>query len=383
VINEGLAHISDRLLFIAVVLYAVAMLGYAAEFAFGRCGRASADAIDDVVARTQVPADVSELALVGPGSNAATAGATGTTVVLPADPAPTAPRGPVLGDGTVVDLDEPAGGGGLLHRGIDPGAPTGGAGILFGRVALGLTLLGWAAHVGSITTRGLAAHRVPWGNMYEFSSMLALVAVTAYLVLLLRQPVRYLGAFVMLPVVCYLGIAGTVLYTPAGPLVPALNSYWIKIHVVAVIFASGVFALSAVLTALYLVRARYDSVVAAGREPGSVARVGRLLPDAKKLDTNTYRVVAFAFPIWTFGIIAGAIWAESAWGRYWGWDPKETWSFITWVIYAGYLHARATAGWKGRKAAVISLLAFACLTFDFYGVNLWFAGLHSYQGPGV
>ncbi len=371
-VNLGLAHDSDRLLFIAVVLYALAMLGYAAEFAFGRRARVTADRIEVEVAKVEVPADVSALALVGPASGALT---TGSVV--------TAPTGPVLGDGTVLDLDEPAPRLGRWRRPTDPGAPRGGVGEGLGRLALLLTVAGWAAHVGSVTTRGLAAHRVPWGNMYEFSSMIALVAVTAYLVLLLRQPVRYLGAFVMLPVVSYLGIAGTVLYTPAGPLVPALNSYWIKIHVVAVITASGVFALSAVLTVLYLVRARYDSVVARGDEPGSVARLGALLPDASKLDTNTYRVVAFAFPIWTFGVIAGAIWAESAWGRYWGWDPKETWSFITWVIYAGYLHARATAGWKGRKAAVISLVAFACLTFDFYGVNLWFSGLHSYQGPGV
>ncbi len=370
-VNEGLAHVSDRLLFLAVVLYAFAMLGYAAEFAFGKRARATADAIEDEVARIEVPADVSALALTASGPQ-------------PVVERPASYHGPVLGDGTVVDLDAPEPRRRPWRRDpADPGAPRGGRGDALGKGAVALTVIGWGLHIGSVTTRGLAAHRVPWGNMYEFSSMIALIAVTTYLVILLRQPIRYLGAFVMLPVVCYLGIAGTVLYTPAGPLVPALNSYWIKIHVVAVILASGIFAVSAVMTALYLVRSRYDTVTAAGREPGSVARLGRLLPDAKKLDTNSYRVVAFAFPIWTFGIIAGAIWAESAWGRYWGWDPKETWSFVTWVIYAGYLHARATAGWKGRKAAIICLVAFAALTFDFYGVNLWFSGLHSYQGPGV
>ena len=368
-VDIGMAHTSDRLFFIAVVLYALAMLGYAAEFAFGRRAGAYAAGENELVAEERVPDDASELALVG---------ATATSAAATA-----APAGPVLGDGTVVALDAPRPARSRLRRPVDPDAGSPGAGALFGRIAVWLTLAGWAVHIGSVTTRGLAAHRVPWGNMYEFSSMIALIAVTVYLLLLLRQPIRYLGAFVLLPVVCYMGVAGTVLYTPAGPLVPALNSYWIKIHVVAVITASGVFAVSAVITALYLLRSRYDAVLAAGGEPGQVARLGRLFPAAAKLDTQAYRVIAFAFPIWTFGIIAGAIWAESAWGRYWGWDPKETWSFITWMIYAGYLHARATAGWKGRRAAVIALIGFAALTFDFYGVNLWFSGLHSYQGPGV
>lgn len=375
-VDIGLAHTSDQLFFVAIVLYALAMLGYAAEFAFGRRATATAaatvaDAIEAVVARTAVPADASELetALVGQRS---AAGARSTS-------------GPVLGDGTVVEVDAPRPVRSRLRRPIDPdvGADPSSNGAVFGRIAVALTVLGWGIHVASVATRGLAAHRVPWGNMYEFSSMIALVAVTAFLLLLLRQPVRYLGAFVMLPVVCYMAIAGTVLYTPDGPLVPALNSYWIKIHVVAVITASGLFALSAVLTVLYLIRSRYDEVVARGDEPGPVARMGKLFPAASKLDTNTLRVVTFAFPIWTFGVIAGAIWAESAWGRYWGWDPKETWSFITWVIYAVYLHARATAGFKGRRAAMIALIGFTALTFDFYGVNLWFSGLHSYQGPGV
>src|SRR4051812_20504512 len=127
-----------------------------------------------------------------------------------------------------------------------------------GTVAVVLTVAGWLLHVGSVTTRGLSVHRVPWGNMYEFSSMVSLVAVTVFLVLLSRQPVRFLGAFVMAPVVLYLGLAGTVLYADAGPLVPALNSYWIKIHVVAAITASGAFMVSGVITALYLLKDRWE-----------------------------------------------------------------------------------------------------------------------------
>src|SRR5438477_114134 len=111
-----------------------------------------------------------------------------------------------------------------------------------------------------------------------------------------------------------------------------------------------------------------------------VATRRNILPPSETLDRLAYKTIAFAFPIWTFAVIAGAIWAESAWGRYWGWDPKETWSFITWVVFAGYLHARATAGWRGRRAAVIALIGFASLLVTYYVVNLWIVGLHSYKG---
>jgi cytochrome c-type biogenesis protein CcsB len=276
-----------------------------------------------------------------------------------------------------------------------------------GMAAVGLTVAGWGCHLASVVTRGVAVHRVPWGNMYEFSCMVTLVAVTIYLLLLMRQKVRYLGAFVMAPVVLYLGLAGTVLYAAPGPLVPALNSYWIKIHVVAAIVATGAFLVSGVVTILYLLKERWErgcpplrvalrqrlrsplrpARVSLG--PGTAAAVEmgaargglmRSLPAAASLDRLAYRIITFAFPVWTFAIIAGAIWAEQAWSRYWGWDPKETWSFITWLGYAAYLHARATAGWRGRRAALLSLIAFACLLVDYYVVNTVITGLHSYAG---
>jgi cytochrome c-type biogenesis protein CcsB len=276
-----------------------------------------------------------------------------------------------------------------------------------GVAAVAVTVIGWLAHIAAVVTRGLAVHRVPWGNMYEFSCMVTLVAVTIYLILLVKQHVRYLGAFVMAPVVLYLGLAGTVLYAAPGPLVPALNSYWIKIHVVAAITATGAFMVSGVVTVLYLLKERWErgrppmtlllrqrlrsplhpARVSLG--PGTAAAVemgparGGLmqsLPSAENLDRLAYRIITFAFPIWTFAIIAGAIWAEQAWSRYWGWDPKETWSFITWLGYAAYLHARATAGWRGRRAAMLSLIAFGCLLVDYYVVNTVITGLHSYAG---
>jgi cytochrome c-type biogenesis protein CcsB len=325
-VDPGLSTWSDTLLFVAVVLYALAMVAHAAELAF--TGRAPVRGARRVEA-------------------AVLAGAGGPSVVatVPAAPAP-------VRCGSVV-----------------------------GRVALALTALGWAAHVASAVTRGLAAGRVPWGNMYEFASMVALLAVTAYLVLAARRGPRALGVFVLLPVVLLLGLAGTVLYVPAGPLVPALDSYWIKIHVAAAIVAAGTFTVAAVATVLYLVRARYDTRRARSGGPASAPRgLGRLLPTAEALDRTAYRTIAFAFPVWTFAIIAGAIWAEAAWGRYWGWDPKETWSFVSWVVYAGYLHARTTAGWRGGRAALVALVGFAALVFNFFGVNLWITGLHSYAG---
>jgi len=280
-------------------------------------------------------------------------------------------------------------GDGRLGRAIDDALRArGDRSRLIGRLAVVLTVLGWGLHAGSMATRGLAAHRVPWGNMYEFSAMICLIAVTAFLALMIRYPVRWLGVFVVFPVLVYMGIAATVLYVPAGPLVPALNSYWLKIHVVAAILSSGIFLVSAVTTVLFLVKDRWEhrlAEVAAGRASVSAAMRNRggivmKLPSSSSLDTLTYRLIAFGFPIWTFAVIAGAIWAEAAWGRYWGWDPKETWSFITWVCYAAYLHARATAGWRGRKAAAVSLVAFSALFVDYYLVNLVISGLHSYAG---
>jgi cytochrome c-type biogenesis protein CcsB len=314
------AHLSDSLLFVAVLLYALAMLGFAADAASRRATR---------VLSVSSPSRV----LVGAGG----------------PPLPEAP---------------------LPAQQSSGWAGTG---------ALGLTALGWLAHLTSVVTRGVAAGRVPWGNMYEFSSAAALVAVTGFLVLVARGRVdKSLGAFVMLPVVLYLGLAGTVLYTKVGPLVPALNSYWIKIHVAAAVTASGAFLLSGVIALLYLLRARFDARTDVGEPVRFPVSLGRSLPAAGVLDRAAYVVIAFAFPVWTFAIIAGAIWAEAAWGRYWGWDPKETWSFITWVLYAGYLHARATAGWKGRKAAWVAVAAAGALIVDYYVVNIFVVGLHSY-----
>ena len=360
--DARLGTLSDNLLFVVVVVYSLAMLGFAAEYAARRRSPA-AEQYQQWDATAELPPVAQSRVLVGAGVAAPGAPSVG----IPEGPEP----GRLPGSNAAPEPRDPS----TSWGAPSPSRLAGAAGSL----ALALTFLGWALHVGSVVTRGLAAHRVPWGNMYEFSSMVALIAVSAFLVLATRARVRSLGVFVLLAVVLYLGLAGTVLYVPAGPLMPALHSYWIKIHVVAAISASGIFMVGAVVTALYLLRERFERLLAAGR-PVGLSRVTCPLPAAAVLDRTAYRIIAFAFPVWTFAIIAGAIWAEAAWGRYWGWDPKETWSFITWVIYAGYLHARATAGWKGRRAASIALVGFAALMVDYYAVNIWIVGLHSYAG---
>ena len=245
--------------------------------------------------------------------------------------------------------------------------------------AMALAAVGVAAHTVAVVTRGLAVHRAPWGNMYEFVTALTCVAAIFFLFVMVRYRAWALGVFVMGAVVVALGLAETLIYTAAGQLVPALQSYWLSIHVTAMTLATGIFFVAAVLGVVYLAVDRYQRRVAAGRaEPGN--GIIRRLPTLEQLDRLTYRTVVFGFPVWTFGVIAGAIWADQAWGRYWGWDPVETWAFITWVLYAAFLHARATAGWRGRRAHYIQLLGFASLMFNILVVQVFIAGLHSYAG---
>jgi cytochrome c-type biogenesis protein CcsB len=250
-----------------------------------------------------------------------------------------------------------------------------------GLVAMLLTVLGVLSHAGVLVARGLATHRLPWGNMYEFATAVVLVAVVAYAVLAVRAPVlRHIGVFVLAPVVLAMVLIGLFLYTQAGPLVAALRSSWLAVHVTTATLGFGIFFVSGIASVLYLVRVRRDARVAAG---GAVApSLLDRLPSAAALDRTAHRTAVFGFPVWTFAVIAGAIWAESAWGRFWGWDPKETWAFIAWVVYAAYLHARTTAGWRGRAAAWINVVGLVVMVFNLLYVNLVSTGLHSYAGVG-
>ncbi len=336
------------------------------------------------------------------------------------------------------------------------------AGRRIGLAGTALAVAGLAVHLGSVVARGLAAGRVPWANMYEYSSMLALGAVAVGLVVVQRRfGYGHLVGFILAAAVLSM-TTGLLLFTEAGPVVPALNSYWIKIHTSAAMGSSSIFIVGFAATALYLVKDTAERRVAARsgaafagstvgaaqttpvdarpegyeadaalddrdvvasplaqrealspvlfplvpgvvvalftllvwRAPGGAIVAGSVaallgtaawyavpfLPPAARLDNLAYRTIAFAFPLWTFAIMAGAIWAEEAWGRYWGWDPKETGSFFTWVLYAAYLHARSTHGWRGRRAAWVAVVAFGALMVTYYAVNLWIVGLHSYAG---
>lgn len=263
-----------------------------------------------------------------------------------------------------------------------------------GTVATALVGVGLGVNVAGVVARGIAAERVPWGNMYEFAIVAPAAAIAAFLTCLRRQQVRELGVWLVALAVLTLGLAVTVLYTEADALVPVLNSYWLVVHVAAAISAGGIFTLGIVATLLFVVRARADRADARGGEssatsasPTSSSATSRLwsryaqtLPSASVLERVGHFAHMFAFPIWTFAVIAGAIWAENSWGRYWGWDPKETWAFITWVCYAAYLHAQATPAWKGLKASWFAVAGYAAFLFNFFGVNIWLPGLHSYAG---
>jgi cytochrome c-type biogenesis protein CcsB len=313
--DPTLAALSDTLFTVAVGLYSLATVAFCAQLAFGRR-----------------PARV----LVAAG---------GSVDPLPAEP----------------EVDP-----------VDRGRR-------WGLVAMGLTIAGLLAHAGVLVTRGLATGRLPWGNMYEFATATVLVAVVAYVVLALRVPaLRHIGLFVLAPVVLALVLIGLFLYAEAGPLVAALRSSWLAIHVTTAILGFGIFFVSGIASVLYLLRSRAEARVADGEEPptGVVSR----LPAAAALDRVAHRTAVFGFPIWTFAVIAGAIWAESAWGRFWGWDPKETWAFIAWVVYAAYLHARTTAGWRGRPAAWVNVAGLVVMIFNLLYVNMVSTGLHSYAG---
>ncbi|HET9051605.1 MAG TPA: c-type cytochrome biogenesis protein CcsB [Candidatus Dormibacteraeota bacterium] len=271
-----------------------------------------------------------------------------------------------------------------------------------GDAALVAVMTGWPFHLASIVSRALEAGHWPLGNMYEYSTAIALVVTTVFIAYAVRRRERLLGLPSTIVSVALMGVA-YMLYVPPGSLVPALHSYWLTIHVTAMATSSGILVFSFFFAMGYLTRRWADGVLgargagvamprtaagtplsvgggAAGFSPRLAAAraVVRTLPRQSTLDLWSYRFVMLGFPIWSFGVICGAIWGEHAWGRYWGWDPKETFAFITWVIFAIYLHARVTYGWREVRAAAITAVGFVSIMFTLYAVNLWIAGLHSY-----
>jgi len=267
------------------------------------------------------------------------------------------------------------------ERRVHP-APTDATDVLAPRRAAGIamatTWLATALLAAAIVLRGLAAGRTPWANMYEFTLVGTLAALAAFVLLNLRRDLRFAGAFISSTAALFLVLALNAFYTPATGLFPALQSYWLVIHVGVAIGATGIFTVACILSALQLLRDhREDGGVVLGRRWWRWLDV---MPAPTELESMAFRLNAVGFVAWTFTLIGGAIWAESAWGRYWGWDPKEVWTFIIWIVYAAYLHARTTRGWTGRRAAWLVLVGFACVIFNFTAVNLLINGKHSYSG---
>ncbi|BCY05102.1 c-type cytochrome biogenesis protein CcsB [Actinoplanes sp. L3-i22] len=318
-----MAELSNQLMALTVLAYLAAMVCYAGEYAFGKRSH-----VGKAAARQ----------LVGAGA-------------------------PVPDDVPVVVEPERAG-----------------RGEWSGRIAVVLNVIALALHLATLSTRGVAADRMPWGNMYEYILSATFVGSAVWVGVLLRRPaLRHLGLFASLALVMLLGAAGMVAYTPVGPLVPALHSYWFIFHVSTIIISSGIFLIGAVPAAMFLVKNGYDQ--GKRRFPYTLGK--RVPTSAPALERLTFRLHAFAFPLFTFGaLIAGPLWAEASWGRYWGWDPKEVWAFISWIVYAAYLHARATPSVKRTVATWIALLGFVTMLMNLFGVNLFFEGLHSYANAG-
>ncbi|MET3636948.1 cytochrome c-type biogenesis protein CcsB [Curtobacterium oceanosedimentum] len=267
-------------------------------------------------------------------------------------------------------------GGTVVLEKVDTGrSSSGGGGTKFERVGMAMTILALVLHVGATVLRGIAADRVPWGNMFEFSLTGTALITLIFLLVQFWQNLKFLGVFITGLTIILLGIATVNYWVPVVPLQPALQSYWLVLHVFVAIAGTGFFALGAGLAVAQLVQTHRQ-----GRPASKQLRFMETLPDADRLEVLTYRVLLVGFVLWTFTLIAGAIWAERAWGRYWGWDTKEVWTFIIWVVYAGYIHARATRGWRGARSSWLALIGFAAVMFNFSVVNVFFKGLHSYSG---
>ena len=264
--------------------------------------------------------------------------------------------------------------------------------LVWARIGTSLTVLGFLFHLGGDVTRGIAAGRVPWSNMYEFALTGTLLIVAVYLAVLLRYDLRFLGTFITGLVAVLLGGTAIWFYTEIVPLMDPLKSVWLVIHVFVASLATALFALAFGLSVLQLMQARRENRIAVAESaamegdaaaevtPRTGPRFLRTLPGADALESLAYRFAIIGFIFWTFTLIAGSIWANDAWGRYWGFDTKEVWTFVIWVLYAGYIHARATRGWRGARSAWLSIIGFTAVIFNFTIVNMFFKGLHAYSG---
>jgi len=254
-----------------------------------------------------------------------------------------------------------------------PEAPAASGASRYQRTAFALTILAWVIHVAAVALRAIAAGRVPWANLFEFTMTGTAIIVGVFLLVQLWRDLRFLGAYVTGVAVLLATLATANFYVDPTPLPPPLQSAWLYIHVLVAMIATGFFAIGGGISIVQLLQSRRE----AGR---AQLRFLRSLPTAEALETIANRLVIVGFALWTFTLMAGAIWAERAWGRYWGWDTKEVWTFIIWVLFAGYVHARATRGWRGSRSAWLAIIGFAAVIFNFTVVNIFFSGLHAYSG---
>jgi cytochrome c-type biogenesis protein CcsB len=247
---------------------------------------------------------------------------------------------------------------------------------------VGIILLAIAAviHGAGVILRGISASRVPWANMYEFSITGSFVVVTIFLLAFTIKDIRLIATFVAGFNLLILGTADTVFWVNLQSLMPALQSYWLVIHVLVAVLATAFFNIGAALSIAYIFKTAKWVEKSKLKMVATFRRILALFPVPEKMERLAYRFNIIGFILWSFTLIAGAIWAERAWHRYWGWDTKEVWTFIIWTIYAGYLHANATRGWTGKRSAWLALVGFVAILFNFTIVNLFFKGLHVYSG---
>ncbi len=240
-----------------------------------------------------------------------------------------------------------------------------------GRVSTSLLALGWVIHTIGLVLRWFETHQtgygyVPLSNMYESLIFFSWAIVLVYLIIELIYRQKVIGVLVTPFAFLFIALTSIIpgVEPQISPLIPALQSNWLTIHVTTCFFGYAAFAISFGISLLYLIREKRETLT--------------WLPSISLLDEINYKSIVIGFPMLTVGIITGAAWANYAWGSYWSWDPKETWSLITWFIYAAFLHARFTRDWRGRKSAILSIIGFASVWFTYIGVNYLLSGLHSY-----
>jgi cytochrome c-type biogenesis protein CcsB len=367
----SLDSVSVLLVWTAIAIYALAFIAYAVDLA-----RRSALAVDakDAAVKAATTRQLVATGARGETANSVSAGSAAAGSV------------PAGGSAARESLDQVRASERAAEAAVTE-SPARRPRYIWARIGTSLTVLGFLFHVGGDVTRGIAAGRVPWSNMYEFSLTGTMLIVAVYLAVLFRYDLRFLGSFITGLVVVLLGGAALAFYVEITPLMDPLKSVWLVIHVFVASLATALFALAFGLSVLQLMQVRREQKTIAAAEAEASAkpvRTGpgflRTLPGSEALESLAYRFAILGFIFWTFTLIAGSIWANDAWGRYWGFDTKEVWTFVIWVLYAGYIHARATRGWRGSRSAWLSIIGFTAVLFNFTIVNMFFKGLHAYSG---